>query len=71
MPDLFLNRSLACGGAPVNATGDGGPDPAGLNALLRRTPYRETTRITASEKPWAAQLVTTVAPDMIVAYNAT
>jgi len=57
----------------VNATqhvpGGGGPDQAALNLILSTPAYRNTTEITDIDKPWAAQLGTTLDPLKIEAYR--
>lgn len=63
--DLCLNIFLACGGAPSNVPGGGGPDQAALNVLLNLQPYKDITNFATSESGYAAQLGTTADPNKI------
>ena len=63
--DLFLNIYLACGGAPSNVPGGGGPDQAALNVLLNTVSYKNITNFAPSESGYAAQLGTTADPSKI------
>jgi hypothetical protein len=63
--DLFLNIYLACGGAPANVPGGGGPDQAALNVLLNTVSYKNITNFATSESGYAAQLGTTADPSKI------
>lgn len=69
MLDLFTNIFLACGGAPANVPGGGGPDQAGLNVLSSLHAYKNIINYSMSESGWAAQLGTTVDPNKIDSFK--
>lgn len=67
--DLCDNIFLACGGAPQNVPGGGGPDQAALNVLLNLSAYRNITNFAPSESGYAAQLGTTADPNKITQFR--
>lgn len=56
---------LACGGAPLQVPGGGGPDQAALNLLLSLEPYKSITKFNDHDDAWACQCGTMVDPNKI------